>query len=65
MTGRNWRDSVIAYIRAETAPADKFGHMPRLYALATRITKDQLVKDPTAKERDCDDDVLIRSRLDA
>src|ERR1017187_112068 len=33
----SWRNSVIAYIRAETNPQDKFGHMPRLYALAVRI----------------------------
>lgn len=32
-----WRESVIAYIRAEAKPEDKFGHQPRLYALATRI----------------------------
>lgn len=49
MTVRNWRDSVIAYIRAETAPADKFGHMPRLYALASRL----------AQGENCDDDVLF------
>ena len=49
MTGPNWRDSVIAYIRAEAAPADKFGHMPRLYALANRI----------AEGENCDDDVLF------
>ena len=28
---------MISYIRAEAQPADKFGHQPRLYALATRI----------------------------
>jgi uncharacterized protein len=32
-----WRDSVVEYIRAEAQPADKFGHQPRLYALAARI----------------------------
>ena len=32
-----WRRSVIDYIRAEARPADKFGHQPRLYALATEI----------------------------
>jgi uncharacterized protein len=36
MTG-TWRESVIAYIRTEATPADKFGHMPRLYALAARL----------------------------
>jgi uncharacterized protein len=46
---QNWRDSVVAYIRAEATPADKFGHMPRLYALAHRI----------AEGENCDDDVLF------
>jgi uncharacterized protein len=44
-----WRDAVIAYIRAEAQPADKFGHQPRLYALACRI----------AEGEQCDDDVLF------
>lgn len=33
----HWRDAVVAYIRAEALPVDKFGHMPRLYALACRV----------------------------
>ena len=37
MTSLDWRDSVIEYIRAEAQPPDKFGHQPRLYALATEI----------------------------
>jgi uncharacterized protein len=49
VTDHNWRDSVVAYIRAEAAPADKFGHQPRLYALANRI----------AEGENCDDDVLF------
>ena len=49
MKHHSWRDSVIAYIRAETNPADKFGHMPRLYALAVKL----------AEGLDCDDDVLF------
>jgi uncharacterized protein len=36
---RNWRASVIEYIRAEATPVDKFGHQPRLYTLATDIGK--------------------------
>jgi uncharacterized protein len=32
-----WRDSVVAYIRAEAQPVDKFGHQPRVYALAVRL----------------------------
>lgn len=32
-----WRKSVVEYIRAEAKPRDKFGHQPRLYALATEI----------------------------
>jgi uncharacterized protein len=37
LTAKPWRDSVIAYIRAEAKPIDKFGHQPRLYALACRV----------------------------
>jgi uncharacterized protein len=37
MTAPNWRESVVEYIRAEALPADKFGHQPRVYALACRI----------------------------
>ena len=37
MSESDWRRSVVAYIRAEAQPADKFGHQPRLYALAARI----------------------------
>lgn len=32
-----WRESVVAYIRAEAQPIDKFGHQPRLYALACQV----------------------------
>jgi uncharacterized protein len=32
-----WRESVVAYIRAEAIPVDRFGHQPRLYALAIRL----------------------------
>ena len=37
MNSIGWRESVINYIRAEAQPADKFGHQPRVYALACRI----------------------------
>ena len=36
MTETNWRELVVAYIRNEALPVDKFGHQPRLYALAVR-----------------------------
>jgi uncharacterized protein len=49
MTAVAWRDSVVAYIRSEAQPVDKFGHQPRLYALARQI----------ADGEDCDDDVLF------
>jgi len=39
MTMPGWRGLVIEYIRAEAQPPDKFGHQPRLYALATAIGK--------------------------
>jgi uncharacterized protein len=37
VTASDWRESVTAYIRAEALPVDKFGHQPRLYALAVRL----------------------------
>ncbi|MGA2673231.1 MAG: HD domain-containing protein [Terracidiphilus sp.] len=37
MTAAGWRESVVAYIRAEALPVDKFGHQPRVYALAVRL----------------------------
>jgi uncharacterized protein len=37
MTSAAWRESVKNYIASETQPPDKFGHMPRLYALAVKI----------------------------
>lgn len=33
----DWRESLAAYIRVEAQPWDKYGHMPRLYALACRL----------------------------
>jgi uncharacterized protein len=46
-----WRDAVVAYIREEAKPADKFGHQPRLYALAVDIA--------AGSPEPCDDDVLF------
>jgi uncharacterized protein len=34
-----WRERVKAYIRSEAQPQDKYGHQPRVYALATEIGK--------------------------
>jgi uncharacterized protein len=48
-----WRDSVVAYIRKEAQPLDKFGHQPRLYALATQIAAS------LPAEQECDDDVIF------
>jgi uncharacterized protein len=45
MTGRSWRESVIEYIRSEAQPEDKFGHQPRLYALAKTIAQDMKYDD--------------------
>lgn len=45
----DWRSAIETYIRREARPIDKFGHQPRLYALARRI----------AERRNCDDDVLF------
>jgi uncharacterized protein len=44
-----WRESVMEYIRAEAQPVDKYGHQPRLYALAARL----------GESREFDDDVLF------
>jgi len=33
----NWREAVAEYIRDNAKPEDKFGHQPRLYALAMKI----------------------------
>lgn len=49
MTNRGWRESVIAYIRIEAQPEDKFGHQPRLYALARQV----------GEGMEYDDDVLF------
>ena len=49
MSELNWRDRVIAYIRQEATPVDKYGHQPRLYSLAKQI----------AEGEGCDDDVLF------
>jgi uncharacterized protein len=45
----DWRASVVACIRAEALPVDKFGHQPRLYALAVQL----------AEDREFDDDILF------
>jgi uncharacterized protein len=45
MTAPTWRESVIAYIRAEAQPKDKFGHQPRLYALACRLAEGMVFDD--------------------
>lgn len=36
---KDWRASVIEYIGREAQPKDKYGHQPRLYALACEIGK--------------------------
>jgi uncharacterized protein len=47
MTAQAWRDSVVAYIRDEARPVDKFGHQPRLYALAVRLGQGMEYDDET------------------
>jgi uncharacterized protein len=49
MKALGWRESVVAFIRAEARPVDKFGHQPRLYALAVRL----------AQGIEYDDDILF------
>jgi uncharacterized protein len=45
MTEQSWRESVIEYIRREAQPEDKFGHQPRLYALAKTIGQEMVYDD--------------------
>ena len=49
MSNSEWRQAVQDYIRREAQPVDKFGHQPRLYALAVKI----------AEGLECDDDILF------
>jgi uncharacterized protein len=49
MMTQHWRQFVEDYIRAEALPKDKFGHQPRLYALARRL----------GEGMDFDDDILF------
>ena len=49
MRAESWRESVVSYIRAEAQPVDKFGHQPRLYALAVQL----------GQGMDYDDDVVF------
>ena len=46
-----WRKAVVQYIESEARPVDRFGHQPRLYALACAI----------GRGIDCDDDVVFAS----
>ena len=46
-----WRKAVVQYIESEARPVDKFGHQPRLYALACTI----------GQGIDYDDDVVFAS----
>ncbi len=36
-----WREALAAYIEREAKPVEKFGHQPRLYALAQRVGEGQ------------------------
>lgn len=51
MPGDDWRTKVQDYIRSEALPVDKYGHQPRLYALAVKV----------AEGLQYDDDVLFAS----
>jgi uncharacterized protein len=48
----------VAYIREEARPVDKFGHQPRLYALASQIAR-RLAEEQIGEAASCDDDVLF------
>lgn len=45
----DWRSQLVAYIRAEANPIDKYSHQPRLYRLACSLSAGQ----------DYDDDILF------
>jgi uncharacterized protein len=47
----NFRDAVREYIEREAKPAEKFGHQPRLYALALKV----------GEGHEFDDDILFAS----
>ncbi len=49
----NWRERVKAYIEDAARPVDKYGHQPRLYALACEIAGDPEIAGQ------CDDDVVF------
>ncbi|HWA95451.1 MAG TPA: HD domain-containing protein [Terracidiphilus sp.] len=49
MNTSGWRNAVVNYIRDAARPVDKFGHQPRLYALAVEL----------GKGMDYDDDVVF------
>jgi uncharacterized protein len=59
MAPHPWRDEVVRYIRAEASPADKYGHQPRLYALASHIAQGPEFSESQSPLRPCDDDVLF------
>ena len=43
MTSGTWRQQVVDYIAQAASPADKYGHQPRLYALACEIGQDPAI----------------------
>jgi uncharacterized protein len=61
MTEAAWRDAVVAYIRAEAQPADKFGHQPRLYELCRQIAASSETRSGLGLKpgEPADDDVLF------
>lgn len=44
-SGVPWRDRLIAYIRENAKPVDKFSHQARLYSLAIELANDQAADD--------------------
>ncbi len=45
MTEPSYRQALIAYIRANAKPPDKFSHQPRLYTLACQLAEGQAFDD--------------------
>ena len=54
MKTRDWRKAIVDFIRIEAQPEEKFGHQPRLYALAKTI----------GQGLEYDDDILFAAVCD-
>jgi uncharacterized protein len=42
---KQWREALVAYVRREARPAEKYGHQPRLYALTLKVGEGSVYDD--------------------